>query len=197
VVNSTFRGCLVLAIATTLTACGSSAPSGEGAEPTGENLTVRYTAGAATVTDWDDYVAETKGFYEDNGVTVDRIDTQTATAATQLLVTGEADVGRGLPPAIEAVEASNGAIALVSAADILIRPPFVMVTNGITQWNQLQGSTVGISSPTDSTGVITESVLRLQGLPEGSVDLIPSGGTGNRFGPCRAVPWTQRCCSHP
>jgi ABC-type nitrate/sulfonate/bicarbonate transport system substrate-binding protein len=126
VVSSRVRGgvgpavSLALVGALALAGCGgaeSASPGGSTAE--GGQVTVRYTAGAATVTDWDDYVADAKGFYTANGITVDRIDTQTATAATRLLVTGEADIGRGLPPAIQAVEASNGGVSLISTADIL------------------------------------------------------------------------------
>lgn len=144
--------------------------------------TVRIASGAALVTDWDDYVAEDLGFYEDNDIKVDRISTQTAQAATQLLVAGGADIGRGIPPAIQANIRSSGGVELVSVADMMIRPPFVMYgSEGVTTYDDLRGKTVAMSTETDSTTIVTYDILKAKGLSQDDVDGVTVGGTADRY----------------
>ncbi|WP_345148255.1 ABC transporter substrate-binding protein [Arthrobacter ginkgonis] len=168
----------VATLGVTASACSAN---GGGAEATATDKTIVYTEGAKTVTDWDHFVAGHENMYAAHGVTLDGVDTQTATAATQLLVTGEANVGRGLPPAIQTVSQSNGAVKLISVADLLVRPPFVMNAKGITSWEGLKGTKIGVSSPTDSTAVVTKEAIKALGFPADSVELVSSGGTGARY----------------
>ncbi|GAB3729075.1 ABC transporter substrate-binding protein [Nocardiopsis nanhaiensis] len=143
--------------------------------------TVRMTTGASTITDFDDYVADALGLYDRHGVTVDRIETQTAAQSVQLLATGDADIGRGLPNAIQARGRTAGRLDFVSVADPMLRPPFVMVTSGPTGWDALRGTKVGVSSVTDQTTVVTAGALKQLDVPAGDVELIPAGGTGSRL----------------
>lgn len=141
--------------------------------------TVIYAEGAKTVSDWDHYVAEAFGYYEKYDVVLKGVSTQTATAATQLLVTGEANVGRGLPPTVQVVGQSNGAISLIDIADLLIRPPFVLNARTAVTWDEMAGKKLGVSSPTDSTAVVAKEALAKQGVD--AVKLVSSGGTGTRL----------------
>lgn len=168
----------IATLGVTVSGCSTN---GGGAEAAATDKTIIYTSGAKTVTDWDHFVAESKGMYAAHGVTLDSVATQTATAATQLLVTGEAHVGRGLPPAIQTVGQSNGAVKLVSVADMLIKPPFVMNAKDATSWEELKGKKIGVSSPTDSTAVVTKALVGSLGFPDDSVELVSSGGTGARY----------------
>jgi ABC-type nitrate/sulfonate/bicarbonate transport system substrate-binding protein len=171
---------LCITVALSLSACSTNDPS-SGASPASKK-TVIYTEGAKTVTDWDHFVAEHKEMYAAHGVTIDGVDTQTATAATQLLVTGEADIGRGLPPAIQSVANSNGGVKLVSVADLLVRPPFIMnAAKDIDSWDELKGKKIGVSSPTDSTAVVTKEAVTALGFQDDDVELVSSGGTGARY----------------
>lgn len=169
-----------------LLAIALMATTGCGADGSDTNAdgttTVRIASGAKLVTDWDDYVAEDLGFYKDNGITVDRISTKTAQAATQLLVSGGADFGRGIPPAIQANVRSDGGVELVSLADMMIRPPFVLYgSEGVETYDDLEGESVAMSTETDSTTIVTYDVLQEQGLSQDDVDGLTVGGTTDRY----------------
>jgi ABC-type nitrate/sulfonate/bicarbonate transport system substrate-binding protein len=112
-------------------------------------------SGAATVTDYDDYVAQEKGFYARHHVKTEYLQTQTAAQATQLLATGDADVGRGIADAIQANVATDRRLDYISVADMLTRPPHVLMTDGTKSFAKIRDRKIGISSPTDNTTIVT------------------------------------------
>ncbi|MFD9961298.1 ABC transporter substrate-binding protein [Amycolatopsis sp. NPDC058986] len=160
--------------AASLTACGTAHP----ARP--DNL-ITMTVAAPTVTDFDDYVAKAKGFYAKHGITVQRVQTGTATQSVQLLATGEVDVGRGLANTVLARLRTEGALDFVDVADTTVRPPFVMSAKGISGFADLRGTSVGIPSVTDQATVVTHQFLQRMGVDPAGVEMIPTGGTGNRL----------------
>jgi ABC-type nitrate/sulfonate/bicarbonate transport system substrate-binding protein len=165
----------VLALSTAACA-GSAVRSGGG----GDSDTIRVSAGSSLITDLPDYVAEANGFYRAHGVKIDRISTQSAGQASQLVVSGAADTGRGLAPSIQAWQNSGGSADLVSVADTIIRPPYVMVTSAkIKSWDQLSGKTIGVASPTDNGTVVAKDAFARKGVTEPGY--IPAGGTTERF----------------
>lgn len=175
---------LIASISLVTAACSTTpsppaGPDDAASEKSAEMQTVIYAEGARTVSDWDHYVALALDLYEKNGVELDSVSTQTAVAATQLLVTGDANVGRGLAPTVQVVSQSNGAITLIDVADILIRPPFVINSKSGSTMADLEGLKLGVSSPTDSTSVVAAAALGILGI-EG-VELVSSGGTGARL----------------
>ncbi|MER7797501.1 ABC transporter substrate-binding protein [Microbacterium sp. NPDC096154] len=160
---------------------GCAASEQSAGSPEGD-FEIIYTAGAKLVTDWDVYVAEDQGFFEDHGVHVENVSTDTAEGATQLLVTGEAHIGRGLPPMIQATVKSNGGVKLLDVADTLIHPPFFMsVREGISSLDDLVGKNIGTSSHTDSTTVVTHGLLDRAGIDAADVEIVTAGGTASRF----------------
>jgi NitT/TauT family transport system substrate-binding protein len=165
---------LIAALALVTAACASPQSRGdEGASgKPAEKHTVIYAEGARTVSDWDHYVALALDLYEKNGVELDSVSTQTAVAATQLLVTGEANIGRGLAPTVQVVSQSNGGVTLVDVADILIRPPFIINSKSGSTMSDLAGLKLGVSSPTDSTSVVASggTGARLAALVGGALD---------------------------
>jgi NitT/TauT family transport system substrate-binding protein len=174
-VRSTTRLAWTCALALVATACtGNAATSPDGL------TTIRVSVGASLITDLPDYVAEANGFYRDHGLTLERISTQSAGQATQLVVTGAADTARGLVPSIQAWENSGGSLDLISVADTLIRPPYVMVTSSeITGWEQLSGKIIGIATPTDNGTIISRDAFEQKGVV--NPDLVPAGGSSDRF----------------
>ena len=140
---------------------------------------VIFTAGAKTVSDWNHYVAQANGLYKKYGVELTSVSTQTAANALQLLVTGNANIGRGLAPTIQIVNGSKGAIKLIDVGDSIIRPPFTVNAKTAKTWEDMVGKKLGVSSPTDSTAVVAKHALDILGT-EGVV-LTNSGGTGSRL----------------
>lgn len=180
-----FRTSVIAAVVFTivggLSGCGAAETSGS-AGKSGDGFEIVYTAGAKLVTDWDVYVAEDQGFFEDHGVSVENVSTDTAEGATQLLVTGEANIGRGLPPMIQATVKSSGGVKLLDVADTLIRPPFFLnVDDSIKSLEDLVGKKIGTSSPTDSTTVVTHGLLDRGGIDPADVEIVSAGGTAARF----------------
>jgi len=175
-------GATLVALVLATSACGSDDEGGGTASGDGGTTTLKVAAGAKLLTDWDDYVADAKGYYTEHGLTIDRVTTQTASAAAQLQVTGEIQIGRGLPPAVQADVNSNGAVHQISVADTLIRPPFtVNAAAEITSYEDLVGKTVAVSTPTDSTTVVTDLALQQLGLPLDQIELNPVGGSADRL----------------
>lgn len=151
-----------------------------GRTATKDNVLV-MTVAAPTVTDFDDYVARTKGFYEKHGVTVQRVQTGTAAQSVQLLATGDAEIGRGLANSIQARLRTGGQLDFIDIADPTIRPPHVMISKGIREFPALSGTSVGITSVTDQGTIVTEQMIERMGLDAASIELVPTGGTGSRW----------------
>lgn len=144
------------------------------------------TVAAPTVTDFDDYVANAKGFYTKHGVTVERVKSGTAAQSVQLLATGDAEIGRGLANSIQVRHRTGGALDFIDIADPMIRPAYVMNTDGIHDWNDLEGKPVGITSVTDQGTIVTAQALERHGLGVDSVEMVPTGGTANRLSAMKA-----------
>jgi len=138
-------------------------------------------SGAATVTDFDDYVAQEKGFYADHDVKTTYVQTQIASQAIQLLATGDADIGRGFADAVQANVRTDGELDFISVGDALVRPPHVLVTTGAKTLPDVLRNKVAISSPSDQTTVVTEALLEGKGFDSSTADLIPAGGTASRL----------------
>jgi ABC-type nitrate/sulfonate/bicarbonate transport system substrate-binding protein len=173
----TRRPLLALATATTIALATGCAGASAG---TGDDVLV-MTVAAPTVTDFDDYVAKTKGFYEAHGVTVERVQTGTAAQSVQLLATGDAEIGRGLANSIQARLRTDGQLDFVDIADPTIRPPHVMNSKGIHDLADLAGTTMGITSVTDQGTIVTAQVIQRLGLDADSIEMVPTGGTGSRL----------------
>lgn len=139
------------------------------------------TVAAPTVSDFDDYVAKTKGFYRDRGVTVRRVQTGTAAQSVQLLATGDVEIGRGLSNTVQARLRTAGRLDFVDVADTTVRPPYVMTSNGIRDFAGLANTSVGITSITDQGTTVTEQVIDRLGPDRDSVEFLPTGGTASRL----------------
>lgn len=171
-----------------LAGCSTRADDGAGQE-TDENgrTVVKYAAGAALVTDWDVFVAEDQGYFADHGIAVDNVKTQTAEAANQLLQANEVNVGRGLPASLNGIIGSGGEVELADVADTLIRAPFFI--NGIDTLSapeDIADVTVGSSSKTDSTTIVTKSLLADMGIDWTTIEMRNGGGTADRLAGLKA-----------
>jgi NitT/TauT family transport system substrate-binding protein len=148
--------------------------------------TIVVASGAATVTDFDDYVAREKGFYAAHHVKTEYLATQTASQAIQLMATGEADVGRGLSDAIQANVSTGRKLDYISVADMLTRPPHVLMTTGAKDFGAISRDKIGISSPTDNTTIVTDGLLAGKSIDPTKANLIPAGGTSSRLAAMQA-----------
>ena len=169
------RRALLALAALVVVGCGPAEPIAR------KDNTIVVASGAATVTDYDDYVAQEKGFYKKHGVKTEYIQTQTAAQATQLLATGEADIGRGIADAIQANVATERQLDYISVADMLTRPPHVLMTDGTKSFDEIKTHKIGISSPTDNTTIVTEGLLEGKEIDPEKANLIPAGGTSSRL----------------
>lgn len=164
----------VAALLLTGSGCASQPVSGADGE-------LVMTVAAPTVSDFDDYVAKTKGFYRDRGVTVRRVQTGTAAQSVQLLATGDVEIGRGLSNTVQARLRTAGRLDFVDVADTTVRPPYVMTSKGIRDFAGLANTSVGITSVTDQGTTVTEQVIDRLGPDRDSVEFLPTGGTASRL----------------
>lgn len=159
----------------------AAAGCGGGGRADGDDHTLVMTVAAPTVSDFDDYVARTKGFYDARGVAVERVQTGTAAQSVQLLATGDAEIGRGLANSIQARIRTAGQLDFVCVADPTISPPYVLNSREVREVADLPGTTMGITSVTDQGTIVTSQVIERLGLDAASIDLLPTGGTASRL----------------
>jgi ABC-type nitrate/sulfonate/bicarbonate transport system substrate-binding protein len=97
------------------------------------------------------------------------------------MATGEADVGRGIGDAIQANVSTDRKLDYISVADLLTRPPHVLMTTGTKDFGAISRDKIGISSPTDNTTIVTEGLLAGKSIDPKRANLIPAGGTSSRL----------------
>src|SRR5207237_5760284 len=116
--------------------------------------------------------------YAKHSVQVEKVPSQIAAQSSQLLVSGEVNVGGGLVQAIQAVARSNNTISLIDLGDILIHPPITFNAKpSINSYRDLVGQTIALSTPTDNTTVCTAVAFAKLGLPSAQIEKNPVGAT--------------------
>jgi ABC-type nitrate/sulfonate/bicarbonate transport system substrate-binding protein len=136
--------------------------------------------GAANSAEWPVYIGIQKGFFADQGITLDVIYVPTASGLVQQLAAHSLDiVDIGIVEPIHAV--SRGApvaivrfSAAVSSYEILAKPEIKTIQD-------LKGHTVVIGGLVDINRVYLERVLKAAGLTDKDIDITVVGNTAGRF----------------
>ncbi|MBO0729205.1 MAG: ABC transporter substrate-binding protein [Acidimicrobiaceae bacterium] len=164
----------VLVLALLLTACGSSGPSASNPS----KLTVGLVG--ANTADWPIFLAESQGYFKQNGVQVQEVITGGPSQSAQQLASGSLDVAsNGTDSWIRAV--SQHLPAKIIAPEFTTDPYALVTQPSITSWSQLKGKTVMLGTTTDVTAITFQAMASAQGLSQKDFTVVTAGSTNSRY----------------
>ena len=137
--------------------------------------------GAPNAVGWPWYIGLHKGFFAEQGITLDLIYVPTASGLVQQLAAGSLDIvgDVGVVEPIHAVE-KGAPVALlriigqVSAYEMLAKPSIASVKD-------LKGKTICIGGLSDINRVYLDRIMRANGFKDGDYDMTVVGNTAGRF----------------
>lgn len=168
------RSAGVLVLALLLTACGSSGPSASN--------TSKITVGlvGANTADWPIFLAESQGYFKQNGIDVQEVITGGPAQSAQQLAAGSLDIAsNGTDSWIRAV--SQHLPAKIIAPEFITDPYALITQPSITSWSQLKGKTVILGTTTDVTAITFQAMASAQGLSQKDFTVVTAGSTNSRY----------------
>ncbi len=145
---------------------------------------------------WDVYAAEDLGFMKDEKLAVDEVNTPTANQGAQLLVTSSVDIlSANMEVAMSAIE-QGADLAFIGGE--LARATFALtVRPDIKTFADLKGKTLGVTQLTEASTTMLKLLLRKNGVPDGSYDLVTVGGTPSRLAALKSGAISATMLSQP
>lgn len=131
-------------------------------------------------TDWPEFVADAKGYFKAEGLSVETIPTRSSSKAIQELAAGSLNIASsGMPDHLRGI--AEGAPIKMFANQIGTPPYTVYGKSSIKSIKDLKGKKVIIGGPKDVTRYYVETLFKKAGLAPGSYDYLYAGSTSNRF----------------
>ena len=159
-----------------LTTAGLASDEVSAAEPLKINYGWQLTAFS-----WPSFVARDKGFFRQVGADVDVVLIGGGgTSATQLVVSGGADVVSGGPETTMLAN-DRGEDAIFIGAEGQTAPHRIVAGPGITSAQGLKGKLISVPDLVQGATIVLQRYLAAYGLAKGDYDLVASGGSQNRF----------------
>jgi len=131
------------------------------------------------------YVADKKGFYARHGLTLELIVTDSTSKAVQAVTGGSADLSWTAPDAAILAMEQGAPLTMVAGGQNAI-PYSLIVQLAIKSFDDLRGKSVASSSLTSGATVILRKMMSANGLRDGDYDIIPAGGTAERYAAIRS-----------
>ena len=195
------RGSRAMFAAVVLAALAACAPAAAPAAPAAPPSTGGAPAAAANAppapvtlnfgttsplgTYWVDYIGIDKGFYAQEGLTLDIVLTGASVGATQALAGGSLDISNHSPDSAIVANEKGADIAVVG--EEIARPIYsLMAQPSINRVEELRGQKVAVSDLKSGATLILLRTLLTHGLKADDVDLIPAGGTSSRYAAMKA-----------
>ena len=152
---------------------GAAAPAAAATSPPAP-VTLNFGTTSPLGSYWVDYVGIDKGFYAQEGLTLDIVLTGASVGATQALAGGSLDISNHSPDS-----------AIVG--EEIARPIYsIMAQPTINRVEELRGQKVAVSDLKSGATLILLRTLLAHGLKIDDVDLIPAGGTSQRYAAMKA-----------
>ena len=167
---------LVAAFAVSLlAACGSAPSAGTSKGPD----TVRFAMTANVAGYWPVFIAESKGYFSQQRITLDTIVAQTSSRETEALLSGSVDVAAGTPDDMLIALTQGHAVRAIAA---LRNAPAasLLVSQGIDAYAGLSGKRIAVSELTGSDAYFVRTMLRANGVDPQQIQFVAAGGTPNR-----------------
>lgn len=173
------RGLAAVATAVLTTSMATACAGSNGAENSAE--TPQVTIGVGGLTNLHNVplvVADERGLFEDHGVEVELLDLQSGSKAVQGLVSGSVDVAAGFFDHTIQMQAKGKDLA--SFAVLSTSPGAVLAVSPktemqIDEFADLDGATVGVTSPGSGSDFFLRQVLDSAGLTPSDVTIVGIG----------------------
>lgn len=174
--RTTSLSALAVSLTLTLAACGGDDEGG--GSSSGDGTTeMRVLIPAESPIEYPHRVAEAQGFFEEEGLATTYAYAGGSAEVIQQLVAGQGDVG---------VSCASAIVAGFEQGFTEVRPLFTTVygsifgmavpgDSDITEVEQLEGKTIGISDPAGGEVPVVRGLLETAGLSEDDVKLLPIG----------------------
>lgn len=166
---------VVIALWLTMSACGDDAegPNESGEYPV-EELIIGLPAPNQVYSAA--YVAIEQGFFADENLEAEIVVTQSSSASIQQAASGSVHIGAATPDAA-IFGISQGARVSIVAVTIEGSPLSLVAGRDVTGWEDLRGTTIGVSALKGGEIALLRRLLATKGLQEGDYDVIVSGAT--------------------
>ena len=152
---------------------------GAGGASGAERITIA-TTGKGQPPEWPDYIANSKGFFAENGVSVELVAAQSAAAATMQAAAGSAQMSvGGMTEVMLGID--HGAKLDLLRIETQVGPYSLFAKRTIKSIKELRGKTVIVGGAKDVTLVYFERMAAANGLKPGDYDLIYAGTTPARL----------------
>jgi ABC-type nitrate/sulfonate/bicarbonate transport system substrate-binding protein len=138
------------------------------------------TVGSASANLWPVIIGLKKGFFAEQGVTIDLIYVPSSAQMIQQLTSGSLDItmSTGLVDPIRAID-KGSPIAIVRLESQ--SPPYALVAKpAIKSLKDLKGKTISLGGPADITRIYVERMLAPSGVKPGEFDMVFAGATAAR-----------------
>ena len=138
------------------------------------------TVGSGNTLEWPLYIAEKKGFLEQEKFALEWVGAQSSAAVMQQVAAGSLNLGTtGLADSSRA--ADKGAPTRLVRIGVGISPYEVVGLRSVKSWADLRQKTVMIGGAKDITRLYFEDMARANGLGLGEYDYVFAGSTAARF----------------
>ena len=168
-----------LAVVLLLTLTGCAGTQGAGGSDTAGSTEVRFAMTSRVAGFWPLYIAQQKGFFQQEGVDLKIITVAQSSVQSQVLLSGSVDVVSGTPDGM-LLARSRGEDVVAVAAFRNAPVASLVVSTDVKSLGDLKGKRIAVSEPTGSDSFFVREMLRSAGLTERDYQLVTVGGTPNR-----------------
>jgi ABC-type nitrate/sulfonate/bicarbonate transport system substrate-binding protein len=165
----------------------AAAPSGQASAPAASAappapVTLRLGQVTTTAMFWPIYVAQTKGLFQAENLTVEQIVFRVSSDATRAASSESVEIAGGTATDSVILADEQGNADLVAVAGALNKPTYSLIVRPeIKSFADLKGKTLGVSDLKDGSTTLLMHMLERGGLKAGDYDLIQAGGTPDRY----------------
>jgi NitT/TauT family transport system substrate-binding protein len=144
-----------------------------------ERITIA-TVGRGQPPQWATFIANSKGFFAENGVSVELVAAQSAAAATLQVAAGSAQMSvGGMTEVMLGID--HGAKLTLLSIETQVPPYSLFAKRTITSIKELRGKVVIVGGAKDVTLIYFERMAAANGLKPGDYDLLYAGTTPARY----------------
>jgi len=148
--------------------------------PAFAQVTIEHGTVFLSSTDWAGFVADAKGFLEEQSLKVDTIATHSSSGAVQQLAAGAIEIASsGMPDHLRGI--AEGAPMKMFMNQIGTPPYTLYGKSSIKTVQDLKGKKIIIGGPRDVTRYYIETLFKKEGLAPSSYDYVYAGATSDRF----------------
>ena len=156
-----------------------AAPTLAGGASGAERITIA-TTGQGQPPEWPNFIANSKGFFAENGVSVEMVAAQSAAAATMQVAARSAQMSvGGMTEVMLGID--HGAKLDLLRIETQVGPYSLFAKRTIKSIKELRGKTVIVGGAKDVTLIYFERMAAANGLKPGDYDLVYAGTTPARL----------------